>query len=211
MTAPGEELLTVPEAARELELSELYVSKLVATGVLTSVLVDDTAHGPARRRRLIARAELERFRSTPRQRGSRRRIGDVELRTAIAGLRAGLTEEAAAERAGMTGRALRQRLTALGLRAGELQPEPLPAAIDLAELRARRNLHTRQRHWDASHRQQPERYTWNPQSDERRRDLHIMLTEAAWEAVHEEAERRRCSMSALVTAALYDAGIIPEV
>jgi hypothetical protein len=46
---------------------------------------------------------------------------------------------------------------------------------------------------------------------EKRRDLHILLTPEAVAEVHAEAERRQCSLSALVNAALAEAGIISDV
>ena len=53
-------------------------------------------------------------------------------------------------------------------------------------------------------------HAYSRHAESRRRDLHVMLTPEAWDAVHEEAERRRCSMSSLIADVLYDAGIIRE-
>ena len=66
----------------------------------------------------------------------------------------------------------------------------------------------RERQWERD--RAKGRYAYSRQHDARRRDLHSMLTPAAWEAVHEEAARRQCSMSSLVADALYELGLIPE-
>jgi len=67
----------------------------------------------------------------------------------------------------------------------------------------------RERKW-VTEREQGTR-TYNVHAGEKRRDLHILLTSEAVAEVHAEAERRQCSLSALVNAALAEAGIISDV
>jgi hypothetical protein len=206
MTTADEELLSLSEVARELGRPLSTLNTWARKGLLQAT--QTPRHGRSVWR--IARSEVERLRTHPplSQRG-RAPLADAALRTAITALREGLTSDQAGERAGMTGRGLRKRLAALGLRESELRP-PAADPPPLGPHERRRRLHAlaRERQWER------ERATgttaYSRQHAERRRDLHLLLTPAAWEAVHAEAERRQCSMSSLVADALYALGIIPE-
>ena len=205
------ELLTIAAAARLLGCSEGSIYAHLGAGRLPSERVADERNGSRRTRRLIPRAALEQFQAADRKTGWRRRIRDEELRQAIRYLREGLDSEAAGERVGLTGRAIRKRLEALGFRESDLRPAPeAPPALDREELRRRRLTYDRQRVWERDHAREPGRWTWTTRAEARRRDVHVMLTETAAAELRAEAERRRVSLSSLVAAALYDAGIITE-
>ena len=197
--------LTVAAAAAVLGCSAGKLYRLITLGELA-------AHRAGLQYRL-SRATIDHLQAewaqTSRPHGSRRHLRDAELRTAIAALRAGHTSTAAATAAGLTDRGLRKRLAALGLTASEFQPAPPePAALDAQERRRRLAALAQERQWARQHANGATAY--NRQAETRRRDLHILLTVAAWDAIHAEAARRQCSLSSLVAEVLFDAGLIPE-
>lgn len=141
---------------------------------------------------------------------ARARLTQAQLREAIAGLRQGLSMDAAAAEAGFTGRALRNHLTALGISSADFRPRPaLQDEPDRRERVRRLARFDRERKWAAQREQGT--LTYNVHAGEKRRDLHIMLTPEAVAEIHAEAERRQCSLSALVNAVLADAGVITDV
>jgi hypothetical protein len=81
---------------------------------------------------------------------ARARLTEAQLRTAIAGLRRGMSTDAAAAEAGFTGRALRNHFTALGISAADFQPRrALPDEPDPRERVRRLARIERERKWEA--------------------------------------------------------------
>lgn len=142
---------------------------------------------------------------------ARARLTQTLLRDAIAGLRRGLSMDAAAAEAGFTGRALRNHFTALGVSSADFKPTPPESSEPDRRERVRRLARIdRERKWAAQREQGTRTYNVHTGGG-RRRDLHILLTPEAVEEVQVEAERRQCSLSALVNATLAEAGIISDV